>query len=307
MPGLDLAFMGSPDFAVPVLAALLSEGHRVRAAYTRPPRPAGRGRRTTPSSVQAFAEDRGVPVCAPESLKDRREQTAFAALGLDACVVAAYGLILPGPVLAAPRLGCLNVHASLLPRWRGAAPVERAILAGDEETGITIMLMDEGLDTGPILLSAATPITGETTAAGLTEALSQLGAGLAVRALEGVAAGTLEPRPQPALGVTQAPRIEKPEGRIDWSRPAGELERKVRALNPRPGVWFSHGDLRIKVLAARAVDEEGAPGAVLDGRMTIACGEGALRPLRLQRAGKKPQSAEKYLRGAPLPPGTVLS
>ena len=307
MPRLDLAFMGSPDFAVPVLAALLSEGHRVRAAYTQPPRPAGRGQRTAPSPVHAFAEDHGVPVLTPESLKEGREQIAFTALGLDACVVAAYGLILPGPMLAAPRLGCLNVHASLLPRWRGAAPVERAILAGDKETGITILLMDEGLDSGPILLSAATPISGETTAAGLLEVLSQLGGGLAVRALEGVAAGTLEPRPQPALGVTQAPRIEKAEGRIDWSRPAAELERQVRALNPRPGVWFSHGDLRIKVLAARAVDEEGAPGAVLDGRMTIACGEGALRPLRLQRAGKKPQSAEEYIRGAPLAPGTVLS
>ena len=307
MPRLDLAFMGSPDFAVPVLAALIREGHRIRAAYTRPPRPAGRGQRPAPSPVQAFAEDHGVPVCAPESLKERREQTAFAAFELDACVVAAYGLILPGPVLATPRLGCLNVHASLLPRWRGAAPVERAILAGDEETGITIMLMDEGLDTGPILLSEATPITGETTAAGLTEALSQLGAGLIVRALEGVAAGTLEPRPQPALGVTHAPRIEKAEGRIDWSRQACELERKVRALNPRPGVWFSHGDLRIKVLAARVVDGDGAPGAVLDGRMTIACGSGALRPLRLQRAGRKPQAAEEFLRGCPLAPGTVLS
>ena len=222
-------------------------------------------------------------------------------------MVAAYGLILPGPVLAAPRLGCLNVHASLLPRWRGAAPVERAILAGDEETGVTIMLMDEGLDTGPILLAEAMPITGATTAAGLTDALSQLGAGLAVRALEGLAAGALNPRPQPACGVTLAPGIEKPEGRIDWSRQARELERKVRALNPRPGVWFSHRGRRVKVLAARAVDEEGAPGAVLDGRLTIACGVGALRPLRLQRAGKKPQTAEAFLRGAPIGPGTVLS
>ncbi len=307
MPRLDLAFMGSPDFAVPVLAALIREGHRVRAAYTQPPRPAGRGQRTTPSPVHAFAEDRGIPVLTPESLKEGREHIAFAALGLDACVVAAYGLILPGPVLAAPRLGCLNVHASLLPRWRGAAPVERAIMAGDEETGVTMMLMDEGLDSGPILLSQATPISGESTAAGLTEALSQLGAGLAVRALEGLAAGTLDPRPQPALGVTHAPRIEKAEGRIDWSRPAAELERKVRALNPRPGVWFSHGDLRVKVLAARVVEGDGAPGAVLDGRMTIACGEGALRPLRLQRAGKKPQGAEEFLLGVPLPPGTVLS
>ncbi len=307
MPRLDLAFMGSPDFAVPVLAALLEAGHRVRAAYTHPPRPAGRGQRTAPSAVHAFAEDHGVPVLTPESLKEGREQIAFAALGLDACVVAAYGLILPAPMLAAPRLGCLNVHASLLPRWRGAAPVERAILAGDEETGITIMLMDEGLDTGPIVLSAATPITGESTAAGLTDALSQLGAGLIVRALEGVAAGTLEPRPQPARGVTQAPRIEKSEGRIDWSRQACELERKVRALNPRPGVWFSYGDLRVKVLAARVVDGDGAPGAVLDGRMTIACGAGALRPLRLQRAGRKPQATEDFLLGAPLAPGTVLS
>ncbi len=307
MPRLDLAFMGSPAFAVPVLSALLDADHRVRAAYTRSPSPAGRRQRTTPSPVQAFAEANGIPVRSPVSLDDAAEHDAFVALALDACVVAAYGLILPGPVLAAPRLGCLNVHASLLPRWRGAAPVERAILAGDEETGVTIMLMDEGLDTGPILLAEAMPITGATTAAGLTDALSQLGAGLAVRALEGLAAGALNPRPQPACGVTLAPGIEKPEGRIDWSRQARELERKVRALNPRPGVWFSHRGRRVKVLAARAVDEEGAPGAVLDGRLTIACGVGALRPLRLQRAGKKPQTAEAFLRGAPIGPGTVLS
>ena len=307
MSRLDLAFMGSPEFAVPVLAALLEAGHRVRAAYTQPPRPAGRGQRTTPSPVHAFAEDRGIPVHAPESLKEGETQAAFAALGLDACVVAAYGLILPGPLLAAPRLGCLNVHASLLPRWRGAAPVERAILAGDEESGVTIMLMDEGLDTGPILLTEATPIGAESTAAGLTGALSEVGAGLMVRALEGLAQGTLDPRPQPALGVTHAPRIEKAEGRIDWSRQAPELERQVRALNPRPGVWFSHAGRRIKMLAARVVEGEGTPGAVLDGRMTIACGAGALRPLRLQRAGKKPQSAEEFLLGAPLAPGTVLS
>jgi methionyl-tRNA formyltransferase len=304
---LDLAFMGSPEFAVPVLAALLEAGHRVRAAYTKPPRPAGRGRRTAPSPVQAFAEDHGIPVCTPESLKDRAEQAAFAALGLDACVVAAYGLILPGPMLASPRLGCLNVHASLLPHWRGAAPVERAILAGDEETGVTMMLMDEGLDTGPILLTQAVPTGAESTAAGLTEALSRMGAALAVRALEGLAGGTLDPRPQPVIGVTYAPRIEKSEGRLDWSRPAHELERKVRALNPRPGVWFAHEDRRIKVLEARLVEGDGAPGAVLDGRLTIACGEGALRPLRLQRAGRKPQEVEEFLRGAPLAPGTVLS
>ena len=307
MTRLDIAFMGSPDFAVPVLAALLESGHRVRAAYSKPPNPAGRGRRTTPSPVQAFAEDHGIPVCTPASLKDRAEQSAFATLGLDACVVAAYGLILPGSMLASPRLGCLNVHASLLPRWRGAAPVERAILAGDEESGVTMMLMDEGLDTGPILLTEAVPIGGQTTAAELTGALSRMGAALAVRALEGLAGGTLDPRPQPALGVTNAPRIEKSEGRLDWSLPASELERRVRALNPRPGVWFSHADKRIKVLEALVADGGGAPGAVLDGRLTIACGEGSLRPLRLQRAGKKPQGAEEFLRGAPLPPGTVLS
>ena len=189
----------------------------------------------------------------------------------------------------------------------GAAPVERAILAGDEESGVTMMLMDEGLDTGPILLTEAVPIGGQTTAAELTGALSRMGAALAVRALEGLAGGTLDPRPQPALGVTNAPRIEKSEGRLDWSLPASELERRVRALNPRPGVWFSHADKRIKVLEALVADGGGAPGAVLDGRLTIACGEGSLRPLRLQRAGKKPQGAEEFLRGAPLPPGTVLS
>ena len=307
MTRLDLAFMGSPEFAVPVLAALLEAGHRVRAAYTKPPSPAGRGRRAAPPPVQAFAEDHGIPVLTPESLKGRAEQAAFAALGLDACVVAAYGLILPGTMLAAPKLGCLNVHASLLPRWRGAAPVERAILAGDEETGVTMMLMDEGLDTGPILLTEAATISADSTAAGLTETLSRQGAGLAVRALEGLAGGALDPRPQPALGVTYAPRIEKAEGRIDWSRPSDELERKVRALNPRPGVWFSHGDVRIKVLTARAGDGDGAPGAVLDGSLNIACGEGALKPLKVQRAGKKPQSVEEFLRGTPIAPDTVLA
>jgi methionyl-tRNA formyltransferase len=304
---LRLAFMGTPDFSVPILGALRAAGHEVLCVYSQPPRPAGRGHKPQPSPVQRAAEDAGIPVRTPTKL-DAEEAESFRALGLDAAVVAAYGLILPKAVLAAPRLGCLNVHASLLPRWRGAAPIQRAILAGNSETGVTIMQMDEGLDTGPMLLCETVPIGPETTASSLHDALAELGARLIVPALEGRAAGTLIPRPQPAEGVTYARKLGRDEGRLDWSRPAAQLARAVRALNPAPGVWFEHAGERIKVLAADAIEDgDGAvPGTILDDALTVACGIGALRLTRLQRAGRGPMAAADLLRGYALPRGTRL-
>jgi len=304
---LRLAFMGTPDFAVPILQALLAAGHDVVAVYTQPPRPAGRGHHAQPSPAQRAAEAAGIPVHTPAKL-DAAEQEIFRALSLDAAVVAAYGLILPKPVLEAPRLGCINVHASLLPRWRGAAPIQRAILAGDRETGVTITQMDAGLDTGAMLLAETVAIGPETTAATLHDALAALGARLVVRGLAGRADGTLVPRPQPTEGVTYAKKLGRDEGRLDWAKPAVELERVVRALNPAPGVWFERGGERIKVLAA-TLTESGtgaAPGTVLDGTLAIACGSGALRLTRLQRAGRAAVDAGAFLRGYSLPPGTRL-
>ena len=303
---LRLAFMGTPDFSVPILRALIAAGHEVVAVYTQPPRPAGRGHREQPSPVLREADAAGIPIHTPVKLNAPERET-FRALGLDAAVVAAYGLILPKPVLAAPRLGCLNVHASLLPRWRGAAPIQRAILAGDAETGITIMQMDEGLDTGPMLLQESISIGLETTAALLHDELAALGAHLIVRALAGRADGTLAPRPQPTDGVTYAKKLARDEGRLDWGKPALELERVVRALNPAPGVWFEHGGERVRVLAAMlASGTEAPPSTVLDDALTIACGAGALRLTRLQRSGRAAMDAEAFLRGYPLPPGTRL-
>src|SRR5207248_2180022 len=274
--------MGTPDFAAAILGGLAAAGHRLRAVYTQPPRPAGRGHRLQSSPVQLLAERLGLPVRSPTSLRDDAAQAEFAAIGADAAVVAAYGLILPPPVLAAPRLGCLNVHASLLPRWRGAAPIQRAILAGDRETGVSIMQMDEGLDTGPILLQQAVPILPETTAGELTESLAELGAGLMSKALDRVAEGKLTPRPQPGEGVTYAAKIRREEARLDWRQPADALERQVRAFAPAPGAWFSGGGERIRVLQAE-IEPQGAnvpPGTVLDDGLAIACGAGVLRPLK---------------------------
>ncbi|HXP76095.1 MAG TPA: methionyl-tRNA formyltransferase [Stellaceae bacterium] len=303
---LRLAFMGTPDFAVPILQALLAAGHRVVAVYTQPPRPSGRGHRPQLSPVHRAADAAGIPTRTPAKL-DAAEQDQFRTLALDAAVVAAYGLILPKPVLEAPRLGCLNVHASLLPRWRGAAPIQRAILAGDRETGVTIMQMDEGLDTGPMLLAESVAIGADTTAATLHDQLGSLGARLIVRALAGRADGTLSAHPQPAAGVTYAKKLGRDEGRLDWSRSAVELERAVRALNPAPGVWFERGGERVKVLAAISAESSAAPpGTVVDAALTIACGSGALRLTRLQRAGRAAVDAEAFLRGYPLPPGTRL-
>jgi methionyl-tRNA formyltransferase len=305
---LDLVFMGTPGFAATILEALIAAGHRLIAAYTQPPRPAERGHRLQPSPVQLAAERHGLMVRCPARLRDDQAQTAFAALGAEAAVVAAYGLILPRAMLDAPRLGCINVHASLLPRWRGAAPVQRALLAGDSETGITIMQMEEGLDTGPILMQQAVPISLDTTAAGLTGELAQLGGRLIVAVLPELARGVLTPRPQPQEGVTYAPKISREEGRLDWRRPAAELERRMRALDPWPGAFFEHDGAPIRVLAATVLTETpgGAPGAVVDDRLAISCGSGGLRPRRLQRPGRAPLDAAEFLRGYPIPPGTIL-
>jgi methionyl-tRNA formyltransferase len=308
---LDLVFMGTPDFAATILDALILSGHRVKAAYSQPPRPAGRGQRLQPSPVQALAERHGIAVHCPTRLRDPAAQADFAALQADAAVVAAYGLILPPAILAAPRLGCINVHASLLPRWRGAAPVQRAILAGDRETGITIMQMDEGLDTGAILLQRAVPITDTTTGGGLTDELAALGGELVVAALDRLARGELMPRLQPETGVTHARKLSRDEARLDWRLPAARLERQVRAFDPWPGAYFlvdsPGGDERVRVLAAAVEDGMKAPpGTVLDDRLAIACGEGVLRPTRLQRAGRGALDTAALLRGFALPPGTVL-
>jgi methionyl-tRNA formyltransferase len=305
---LDLVFIGTPGFAATILAALIAAGHRVLAVYTQPPRPAGRGHRLQPSPVQRLAEQHRLGVRCPARLRDQETQAGFAALGAEAAVVAAYGLILPRAMLNAPRLGCLNVHASLLPRWRGAAPVQRALLAGDSETGITIMQMEEGLDTGPILMRQRAPIGPQTTATGLTDALAQIGGRLIVAALDNLARGTLTLRPQPQEGATFAPKISREEGRLDWRRGAAELERRVRALDPWPGAFFEHDGAPIRVLAAAALPDMrgGPPGIVLDEHLAIACGSGVLRPLRLQRPGRAPLGAAEFLRGYPIAPGTIL-
>jgi methionyl-tRNA formyltransferase len=299
--------MGTPAFAATALAAIADAGHEVACAYSQPPRPAGRGHRETRSEVHELAAARGIPVRTPARLRDPAEHAAFAALQADIAVVAAYGLILPRPVLDAPRHGCINIHASLLPRWRGAAPIQRAILAGDRETGVCIMRMEEGLDTGPVLLREAVPIGEETTAGALHDALAALGARLVVEALRGVAAGTLRAEPQPEAGVTYASKIAKEEARLGWTRPATELARAVRGFNPFPGAFFELGGERIRVLAARAEPGRGEPGTALDDALLVACGEGALRALVVQRAGRAAMDAADFLRGRAVPAGTRLS
>jgi len=304
---LQLAFMGTPDFAVPILEALDEARHEIAAVYSQPPRPTGRGHRPQPSPVARAASARGIEVRTPAKLVgDDIEH--FRAFRLDVAVVAAYGLILPREILAAPRFGCLNVHASLLPRWRGAAPIERAILAGDAVTGITIMQMDEGLDTGPILLQESVPIDRETTAAGLRDRLAALGARLILVALEQAAAGILVAVPQPGEGVTYAKKLRREEGRIDWREDTASIERKVRALNPAPGVWFEHAGERIKVLRARAIarGSDAAPGTALDDVLTIACGIGAIQLEILQRPGRAALAAAEFLRGYRIAAGTRL-
>ncbi len=307
MTRLRLAVMGTPDFAVPTLDALVNDGHEIACVYAQPARPAGRGQKPRPSAMEAWARDHSLDVRTPVTLKDPAEHQAFRDLALDAAVVAAYGLILPRPILEAPRLGCLNVHASLLPRWRGAAPIQRAILEGDAETGVTIMQMDAGLDTGPILMTESTPIRPDDTGRSLHDRLAEMGAWLILRALDGVAAGALEPTPQPTEGVTYAKKLERDEAKIDWSQPATRIARMVRAFDPWPVAFFDLGTERIKVWGAESAVGSGAPGAVLDEHLTVACGDGALRLTRLQRAGGKAMEAEAFLRGYPVRSGTVLS
>jgi methionyl-tRNA formyltransferase len=294
-----LAFMGTPDFAVAILDALIAAGHDIAAVYCQPPRQAGRGHRIVPSPVQQRAEERGLTVRHPARF-GAEEATEFARLDLDLAVVAAYGLILPPSVLTAPRHGCLNVHASLLPRWRGAAPIERAILAGDRETGVTIMQMDAGLDTGPMLLRQEVAIGASTKAAALRQELAGLGARLIIEAIARL--DTLTPQPQPETGVTYAKKITRAEGQIDWRKPAITLERQVRALDS----WFEVKGERIKLLDAALAEDQAAPGTVLDATPLIACGTGALRLLTLQRPGRAALDGAAFLRGFPLPPGTVL-
>jgi methionyl-tRNA formyltransferase len=291
--------MGTPDFAVATLDALIAAGHDIAAVYCQPPRQAGRGHKLQPSPVQRRAEEAGLPVRTPVKLA-AEECAAFAALDLDVAVVAAYGLLLPQAALDAPRFGCINIHASLLPRWRGAAPIERAILAGDSETGVTIMRMEKGLDTGPMLLSERVPIAPQATAAGLRGDLATLGAQLALRALDAIE--TLQAQKQPEDGVTYAKKLTREEERIDWTKPAHVLERQVRAIPS----WFEAKGERIKLLAAFPAAGNAAPGTVIDAAPTIACGEGALRLAKLQRPGRGPVDADAFLRGFALPPGTVL-
>ena len=309
MKPLRLVFMGTPAYAVPALDALCASGHSIAAVYTQPPRPAQRGRKVRPAPVAVRAEAAAIEVRTPPSLKPAAVQAAFAALEANLAVTVAYGLILPPAVLAAPRLGCINAHASLLPRWRGAAPIQRAIIAGDTESGVTIMRMDEGLDTGPILAAETVPIGPETTGGSLHDTLAELSARLIVDAVDGFAEGTLPETPQPGDGATYAAKLKKHEAAIDWRAPAAHIERRVRALAPAPGAWFTQGGERIKLLAAAEADSAGGepPGTVLDGTLTIACGEGsALSPLRLQRAGKAPMAADAFLRGRPIEAGTRL-
>ena len=312
MTALKLAFMGSPDFATPVLASLIDAGHEIACVYAQPPRPAGRGHKELPAPVHAYAAEIGIDVRTPANFKNLDDIQAFVDLELDAAVVVAYGLILPPALLSAPRLGCINVHASLLPRWRGAAPIQRAILADDEKTGVSIMAMDEGLDTGAVYAVEDVLIGAETTATTLHDELSALGAKMMPTVLADIDAGTLEARPQSVEGVIYANKLSRDESRIDWRAPAAQIERAVRALNPWPGVWFEYsgtdGPARIKVLDGNVVADApaGSPGTVVAEPLVIACAADAFRVERLQRPGKGPMEAEPFLRGFPIAPGRRL-
>jgi methionyl-tRNA formyltransferase len=293
---MRVIFMGTPDFSVPALRAIAAR-HEVVAVYSQPPRAAGRGQKPRPSPVQRAAEELGLPVRVPARLKSAEDQADFAALGADVAVVVAYGLILPQTVLDAPRLGCLNIHASLLPRWRGAAPIHRAVMAGDAETGVAIMQMEAGLDTGPVLAEARTRIGAGDTTADLHDRLAGMGAGLIVEVLDRLPLAAV---PQAAEGVTYAAKIDKAEARIDWTRPAAEIDRQIRGLSPFPGAWCLIGDERVKLLRSRLAEGEGAPGQVLSG-FAVACGKGAIEVLEAQREGKRPMPAAEVLRGLHLP------
>ena len=301
---MRVIFMGTPEFSVPVLDALVEAGHEIAAVYCQPPRPAGRGKKERPTPVHARAVELGLEVRHPVSLKGTEEQAEFAALNADVAVVVAYGLILPQVVLDAPTQGCLNIHASLLPRWRGAAPIHRAIMAGDAETGVCIMQMEAGLDIGPVLLRVATPIGVEETTAQLHDRLSAMGAQAIVDALAQLP--DLTPEVQSDEGVTYAQKIDKGEARVDWSKPAALVDRQIRGLSPFPGAWTEIDGQRVKLLASRLADGQGAPGEVLDDALTVACGAGAVTLLRLQRAGKGAQDSNVFLRGMPVAKGAQL-
>ena len=300
---MRLIFMGTPDFAVPTLVELAARGHEIAAVYTRAPKPAGRGMDVQHSPVEQEARRLALAVHTPRTLKDEEAQAAFRAHNAAAAVVVAYGLILPKSVLAAPRLGCFNVHASLLPRWRGAAPINRAIMADDAESGVTIMKMDEGLDTGAMAMAERMPIGSDMTAGDLHDALSRLGADLMLRALAAAERGSLALTPQPAAGVTYANKISKNETRIDWSKPWKQVHDHIRGLSPSPGAWFEIDGVRVKALRSTKGDGSGAAGTALDNKLTIACRAGAVRLTQVQRAGKQPMSADEFLRGTPVKPG----
>jgi methionyl-tRNA formyltransferase len=303
---LRLAFMGTPDFAVPALAELIAQGHDIAAVYSQPPRPSGRGMETTPGPVHRFAQTAGLEVRTPLTLKDPTEQAAFTALNLDAAVVVAYGLLLPKAILEAPRLGCFNLHGSLLPRWRGAAPIQRAVMAGDLETGVMVMHMDEGLDTGPVLMAERVTI-GRKSSGELADQLSRLGADLMVRALGALERGQVSEQAQVTDGVTYAKKIAKDEARIDWSKSAAEIDCLIRGFAPSPGAFAEVKGERLKILFAEPVRGNGSPGTVITDDLTIACGNGALRLLKVQRAGGKAMAAGDLLKGFALPPGTQFS
>jgi methionyl-tRNA formyltransferase len=307
---MRIAFLGTPDFAVPALAELAAAGHEIAAVYAQPPAPRGRGQAVRPSPVQAFAESLGLPVRTPASMRDPEAIADFRALDLDAAVVVAYGQILPAAVLDAPRLGSFNLHGSLLPRWRGAAPIQRAVMAGDAVTGVQVMRMTPGLDEGPILLSETVRIGPLDTAGTLHDRLSAVGAHLLPRALAALERGAAHETPQAADGVTYARKITPAEARIDWTRPAAEVDRQIRGLSPFPGAWFEapsdRGPVRVKALLSQLEEGAGAPGTVLDGALLVACGAGAVRLLQVQREGRQAQDAGTFLRGFPLPAGAPL-
>jgi methionyl-tRNA formyltransferase len=301
---MRLIFMGTPDFAVPTLIELAARGHEIAAVYTRAAKPAGRGMDLQRAPIEREARQLALPVHTPKTLKDDDAQKIFHAHSADAAVVVAYGLILPKPILEAPRLGCFNVHASLLPRWRGAAPINRAVMAGDAESGVTIMKMDEGLDTGAMAIAERTAIGADTTAGELHDALSRIGADLMPRVLAAAERDSLSLTPQPANGVTYAEKISKNETRIDWAKPWKQVHDHIRGLSPFPGAWFEIDGVRVKVLRSIRGDSAGPPGVLLDDRFTVACGDGSVRLVQVQRAGKQPMSAEEFLRGTPVKAGT---
>ena len=304
---LRIAFMGTPEFAVPILEALVSVGHEIICVYTQPPRAGGRGQKEKKTPIHIRAEKLGIDVRAPKDFRFKQQQQAFAGLNLDCAVVVAYGLILPGVILTAPKLGCLNIHASLLPRWRGAAPIQRAILAGDEESGVTIMQMDEGLDTGAMLMAGRVAITGKTTGESLHDTLSETGSALIVKVLDALMEGKIRSTNQPDDGVTYAKKLERSEGHIDWRKPAEDIERLIRAFTPWPGSWFEVKGERIKILSAQVENIDGVPGTVMDDKLTISCGVDGLQLNTVQRAGKSPMTAVELLRGFKLPIGTVVN